>query len=74
MSNTSEIRKRIRAEALSELRRSLAEMRPPAGKPPAWLTEYARGLAAVSKLLENQIAQAEGRIVRRRRSGGERAR
>jgi hypothetical protein len=79
MANTSETRRRIRAEALAEVRKAIGDVRAPAGKPQGWVTEFNRGLAAASRLLENQIAQAEGRVVRREkrrrgagRAGGER--
>ena len=70
MVNTTEGRRKIRAEALAELRRAIGETKPPAGKPQAWVTEFTRGVAALSRLLDNQIAQAEGRVLRRRRHGG----
>ena len=69
MATTSEGRRRVRAEALAELCEAIGAIRAPAGKPQGWVTEFNRGLAATSRLLGNQIAQAEGRVLRRPKNG-----
>ena len=73
MANSTPGRRQVRAEALAAVRRAIADLRAPAGRPAGWVTEFNRGVAAVSRLLENQIAQAEGRVLpgaRRDRGGG----
>jgi hypothetical protein len=65
MPNSSESRREARAEALSELLKALREVQPPPGRRPGWITEFRRGASAVGRMLENQIAQAERRIVPR---------
>ena len=67
--NTSEGRRRTRAEALAEVLNTVRTIRPPARKPQGWVTEFNRGVESIARLLENQIAQAEGRVPWRRKRG-----
>ena len=65
--NTSEGRRRIRADSLTHVLRSVNELCPPVEKSPGWRTEFARGVSAISRVLENQIAQAADPFPSRKR-------
>jgi len=74
MANSTQGRRLVRADALAAVRHAVTAMHAPAGRPQGWVTEFNRGVAAASRLLANQIAQAEGRVVprpRRGRGGGQ---
>jgi hypothetical protein len=74
MANTTEGRRQVRADALGQVRQAVVAIRAPAGRPQGWVTEFNRGVAAVVRLLENQIAQAEGRVRSQpKRAGGGRS-
>jgi hypothetical protein len=62
MANTSEGRRQVRAEALAAALEAVRSIRCPEGRRPGWATEFTRGMQSVCRLLENQIAQAEGRV------------
>ena len=58
--NTSQARRQARSEAIAEVLTRLREIRCPPGKPPGWATEFSQAVAAATRVLENQLAQAEG--------------
>lgn len=62
MPNTTENRRGVRIEALGEVLKAVRGIAPPPGKGPGWVTEFGRGVKAIARVLENQIAQAERRI------------
>jgi hypothetical protein len=65
MPNTTDGRRATRVEALSEVLRAVRGISCPAGHSKGWATEFQRGIGAISAVLHNQIAQAEGRVVPR---------
>jgi hypothetical protein len=72
MRNTIRPRKVIRAEALKEVLDMIRTLRCPPGKDVVWEREFADAIDAIARMVENQIAQAEGRVTFRRgyRGGG----
>ena len=67
MRNMVRPRKVIRAEALTEVLRGVRSLGCPEGKDAIWEGEFANAVDAIARMLENQIAQAEGRVIFRRR-------
>ena len=70
MRNMIPARKVIRAGALKEVLGNIRALRCPAGKDTVWEREFTDAVGAIAKTLENQIAQAEGRVIFRRGRGG----
>ena len=69
MPNTTEGRRRVRAQALEELLDAVRRIAPPDGKTPGWITEFTRAAASICRTLENQLAQAAGDVFPRRKRG-----
>jgi hypothetical protein len=67
MPNTSDERRQVRADALRHVLHGVREIGCPPGQPQGWMTEFSRAIRAISVMLENQIAQAEQRIIPRKR-------
>lgn len=71
MPNTTDGRRATRVEALTDVLKAVRGISCPSGHSKGWATEYERGIGAIAAVLNNQIAQAEGRVVPR--SGGGRS-
>ena len=67
MRNAFPPKKAIRAEALRDLLEAIRGLRCPLDKDATWQREFSDAVDAVNRMLENQIAQAEGRIAFRKR-------
>jgi hypothetical protein len=70
MPNTTDERRIVRAAALTHVLEAVREIGCAPDRRQAWMTEFSRAIRAISRVLKNQIAQAEQRITPRKSRRG----